>query len=124
GLNAAQNALSTTSNNISNVYTPGYNRELAQLGQGSVGGGVKVNSIERQFNTYVSNQLNNAKTQSSALATYSSQVTQIDNLLADREAGLSPLMQSFFSSLEDLASSPADSAARQGVVGSADTLST
>ncbi|WP_083000296.1 flagellar hook-associated protein FlgK [Halomonas sp. GT] len=123
GLNAAQNALSTTSNNISNVYTPGYNRELAQLGQGSVGGGVKINSIERQFNTYVSNQLNNAKTQSSALATYNNQVTQIDNLLADREAGLSPLMQSFFSSLEDLASAPADPAARQGVVGSANTLS-
>lgn len=123
GLNAAQNALSTTSNNISNVYTPGYNRELAQLGQGPVGGGVKVDSIERQFNTYVSNQLNNAKTQSSALNTYNNQVTQIDNLLADREAGLSPLMQSFFSSLEDLAGAPSDPAARQGVVGNANTLS-
>ncbi|ASK20977.1 flagellar hook-associated protein FlgK [Halomonas sp. N3-2A] len=123
GLNVAQNALNTTSNNISNVYTPGYNRELAQLGQGAVGGGVKINSIERQFNTYVSSQLNSAKTQSSALATYHNQVTQIDNLLADREAGLSPLMQSFFSSLEDLASAPADPAARQGVVGSANTLS-
>ncbi|WP_434983839.1 flagellar hook-associated protein FlgK [Vreelandella zhaodongensis] len=123
GLNAAQNALSTTSNNISNVYTPGYNRELTQLGQGAVGGGVKVNSIERQFNTYVSSQLNNAKTQSSALATYNNQVSQIDNLLADREAGLAPLMQSFFSSLEDLASTPADPAARQGVVGTANTLS-
>ncbi|GEK50598.1 flagellar hook-associated protein FlgK [Vreelandella venusta] len=123
GLNVAQNALNTTSNNISNVYTPGYNREVAQLGQGAVGGGVKVNSIERQFNTYVSSQLNSAKTQSSALATYHNQITQIDNLLADREAGLSPLMQSFFSSLEDLASAPADPAARQGVVGSANTLS-
>ncbi|MGO2007322.1 flagellar hook-associated protein FlgK [Vreelandella alkaliphila] len=123
GLNVAQNALNTTSNNISNVYTPGYNRELAQLGQGAVGGGVKINGIERQFNTYVSSQLNSAKTQSSALATYHNQITQIDNLLADREAGLSPLMQSFFSSLEDLASAPADPAARQGVVGSANTLS-
>lgn len=123
GLNAAQNALSTTSNNISNVYTPGYNRELAQFGQGLAGTGVKVDNIERQFNTYVANQLNSAKTQSSALATYNNQVTQIDNLLADRSAGLSPLMQSFFSSMEDLASSPADPAARQGVLGSANTLS-
>ncbi len=38
GLNAAQNALNTTSNNISNVYTPSYNRELTQLGEGRVGG--------------------------------------------------------------------------------------
>ncbi|WP_404464730.1 flagellar hook-associated protein FlgK [Vreelandella aquamarina] len=123
GLNAAQNALNTTSNNISNVYTPSYNRELTQLGEGRVGGGVRVDDIERQFNTYVANQLNNAKTQSSALETYYNQVSQIDNLLADRDAGLSPLMQTFFSSLEDLASSPSDPAARQGVLGTANTLS-
>ena len=123
GLNAAQNALNTTSNNISNVYTPSYNRELTQLGEGRVGGGVRVNDIERQFNTYVANQLNSAKTQSSALSTYYNQVSQIDNLLADRDAGLSPLMQNFFSSLEALASSPSDPAARQGVLGTANTLS-
>lgn len=123
GLNAAQNALNTTSNNISNIFTPGYNRELTQLGEGRVSGGVQVNAIERQFNIYVANQLNNAKTQSSALETYNNQVSQIDNLLADRAAGLSPLMQGFFSSLEDLASSPSDPAARQGVLGTANTLS-
>ncbi|MCO7247818.1 flagellar hook-associated protein FlgK [Halomonas sp. Mc5H-6] len=124
GLNAAQNALNTTSNNISNVYTPGYNREITKLGEGSAGtGGVQVNDIERQFNQYVAEQLNSAKTQSSALETYYNQVSQIDNLLADREAGLSPLMQNFFSSMEDLASAPSDPAARQGVLGNAETLS-
>ncbi|MBT2774219.1 flagellar hook-associated protein FlgK [Halomonas sp. ISL-60] len=123
GLNAAQNALNTVSNNVSNINTPGYNREITQLGQGRASGGVRVNDIERQFNAYVADQLNSAKTQSSALSTYYSQVTQIDNLLADREAGLAPLMQNFFSSLEDLASSPSDPAARQGVLGTANTLS-
>ncbi|UYG00050.1 flagellar hook-associated protein FlgK [Halomonas sp. GD1P12] len=123
GLNAAQNALSATSNNISNLFTPGYNRELPKLSEAGVGGGVRVDAIERQFNTYVANQLNNAKTQSSALETYNNQITQIDNLLADREAGLSPLIQDFFSSLDALASSPSDPAARQGVLGAADTLS-
>ncbi|QPL46313.1 flagellar hook-associated protein FlgK [Halomonas sp. A40-4] len=124
GLNAAQNALNTTSNNISNVYTPGYNREITKLGESSAGtSGVQVNDIERQFNQYVAEQLNSAKTQSSALETYYNQVTQIDNLLADRDAGLAPLMQNFFSSLEDLASSPSDPAARQGVLGNAETLS-
>ena len=34
GLNAAQNALNTTSNNISNVYTPGYNRAIPVLFDG------------------------------------------------------------------------------------------
>ena len=124
GLNAAQNALNTTSNNISNVYTPGYNREITILGESSSGSaGVQVNDIQRQFNHYVASQLNNARTQSTALEKYSQQIAQIDSLLADREAGLSPLMQTFFSSLEDLASAPSDPAARQGVIGSAQTLS-
>ncbi|WP_336269468.1 flagellar hook-associated protein FlgK [Vreelandella arctica] len=124
GLNAAQNALNSTSNNISNVYTPGFNREVTVLGEKSSGsGGVQVNDTERQFNHYVADQLNNARTQSSALEKYSQQIEQIDNLLADREAGLAPLMQTFFSSLEDLASAPSDPAARQGVIGTAQTLS-
>jgi len=122
GLNAAQNALNTTSNNISNVYTPGYNRELVVLGEGRGDGGVRVNDIQRQFNQYVASQLNAATSSSSALAAYQGQVSQIDNLLADREAGLAPLMQNFFSSLEDLAGAPSDPAARQGVLGTADTL--
>ncbi len=123
GLNAAQNALNTTSNNISNVYTPGYNREITILNESKNNTGVRVEDIERQFNTFVAAQLNNAKTQSSALSAYSTQVMQIDNLLADREAGLAPLMQNFFSSLEDLASAPSDPASRQGVLGSTNTLS-
>ncbi|WP_046078830.1 flagellar hook-associated protein FlgK [Halomonas sp. HG01] len=124
GLNAAQNALASTSNNISNVYTPGYNREVTVLGESGTGtGGVQVNDIQRQFNRYVADQLNDATSKTSALETYGTQVEQIDNLLADEAAGLSPLMQDFFSSMEDLASAPSDPAARQGVLGSADTLS-
>jgi flagellar hook-associated protein 1 len=122
GLNAAQNALNTTSNNISNVYTPGYNRELTILGQSRADAGVQVNDIQRQFNQYVASQLNAATSSSSALKTYENQISQIDNLLADREAGLAPLMQTFFSSLEDLAGAPSDPAARQGVLGTANTL--
>ncbi|MCP1366803.1 flagellar hook-associated protein FlgK, partial [Halomonas sp. BBD48] len=123
GLSAAQVALQTTGTNISNVYTPGYNRQITQLGETSPsGGGVQVNDIERQFNQYIASQLNEATSRSSALQAYDTQVSQLDNLLADGEAGLAPLMQNFFSSLEDLAGAPSDPAARQGVIGSADTL--
>ncbi|NIC04324.1 flagellar hook-associated protein FlgK [Billgrantia bachuensis] len=122
GLNAAQNALNTTSNNISNVYTPGYNRELTILGQNRADAGVQVNDIQRQFDQYVASQLNAATSSSSALKTYENQISQIDNLLADRDAGLAPLMQKFFSSLEDLAGAPSDPAARQGVLGTAATM--
>ncbi|MGI9575836.1 flagellar hook-associated protein FlgK [Alloalcanivorax xenomutans] len=123
GLNAAQNALYATSNNISNVYTPGYNRELVLLGERGVGNGVQVNDIQRQFDQYVAGQLNQSTSNASALQAYETQVSQIDNLLADQEAGLAPLIQNFFSSLEDLVGAPSDPSSRQGVIGSADTLS-
>ncbi|WP_458525001.1 flagellar hook-associated protein FlgK [Onishia taeanensis] len=123
GLNAAQNALNTTSNNISNVYTPGYNRELTILSEGNTAGGVEVDDIQRQFDRYVADQLNDATSTSTALESYQTQISQIDNLLADDGAGLSPLMQDFFSAMGDLAGAPSDPAARQGVLGSADTLS-
>ncbi|WP_227368220.1 flagellar hook-associated protein FlgK [Halomonas sp. M20] len=122
GLNTAQAALQTASSNVSNVFTPGYNRQLTLVGENTVGGGVQVNDVQRQFNKYVATQLNTASGNSAALNAYSNQVSQIDNLLADRDAGLAPLMQNFFSSLEDLAGAPSDPAARQGVIGTADTL--
>ncbi|WP_288130944.1 flagellar hook-associated protein FlgK [Microbulbifer sp.] len=123
GLNAAQNALNTTGNNISNVYTPGYNRELTLLGERAGGGGVTVNDIQRQFDSFVASQLNRANSETSALSSYVTQVSQIDDLLADQQAGLAPLMQDMFSAFEDLVSAPSDPAARQGVIGTADTLS-
>lgn len=123
GLYAAQNALNTTSNNISNVYTPGYNREITLLGERSGGRGVTVNDIQRQFDEFVAGQLNAAKSRTTALDIYEVHISQVDDLLADSEAGLAPLMQNFFSSIEDLVSTPSDPAARQGVLGAADTLS-
>lgn len=122
GLQTAQTVLATTSNNISNVYTPGYNRQLAQVGEHFAGSGVEVVNIERQFNLFVANQLNRSNGVAGALSSYHAQISQIDTLLADREAGLAPLMSSFFSALEDVVASPADPAARQGVLGAAQTL--
>jgi flagellar hook-associated protein 1 FlgK len=123
GLNAARTAFNTASNNISNVYTPGYNRQVVELGELPAAQGVNVEGIQRQFDGYIAQQLNSANSKTSALDAYQTQVSQIDNLLADQDSGLAPLMQKFFSSVADLASSPSDPAARQGVIGTADTLS-
>lgn len=121
GLNAAQTALYATSNNISNVYTPGFNREVVLLSNSNTGG-VTVNGVSRQFNAFVSERLNSANGNLASLTAYKSQANQIDNLLADPDAGLAPLMQKFFGSLGDLAGSPAEPAAREGVLGNASSL--
>lgn len=121
GLQTAQIALNTTSNNITNVYTPGYNRELTLLAESGIGG-VRVNGVQRQFDYFIASQLNSATSALTGLQNYQTQVSQINNLLADSDAGLAPLMQDFFSAIQDLVSAPSDPAARQEVIGTADTL--
>ncbi|MDX2349640.1 MAG: flagellar hook-associated protein FlgK [Porticoccus sp.] len=122
GLHTAQVALNTTSNNIANVYTPGYNRELTLLEETGFGG-VRATDVQRQFDYFIASQLNSSTSALSGLQNYEAQVSQIDNLLADSDAGLAPLMQNFFSAIEDLVATPSGSAARQAVIGAADTLS-
>ncbi|MEP4556062.1 flagellar hook-associated protein FlgK [Cobetia amphilecti] len=125
GLQAAQTALATNSNNIANVYTPGYSRETVELSGNSgegVGTGVSVSSISRQTDSYLSAQLDSAMSASAALETHESNLSQIDNLLADDEAGLAPLMQEFFGAIEGVASQPSDPAARESLLGSAESL--
>lgn len=121
GLHAAQTALHATSGNISNVYTPGYNREMVLLGENN-GNGVRVNDVQRQFNQFVATRLNAASGSLASLDTYGTQLRQIDNLLSDDQAGLAPLMQKFFSAVGQMASNPGDPAARQGVIGTASTM--
>lgn len=121
GLQAAQTALATNSNNIANVYTPGYSRETVEL-SGNNGGGVSVASISRQTDGYLSAQLDSAMSASAALETHEANISQIDNLLADDQAGLAPLMQEFFGAIEGVASQPSDPAARESLLGSAESL--
>lgn len=121
GLNSAQLALTATSNNISNAFTPGYHREVPMLEQQQVGG-VGVSAIQRQFNQFVAAQLNSSTSNLTGLSVYHAQVTQIDNLLADSKTGLAPLMQQLFAATQDVVGSPSDPAARQGMIGTANAL--
>lgn len=122
GLNAGQIALSTAGNNITNVNTPGYNRQIADMANDYFGGGVKVTSIDRQFSAFVADQVNSSTSLEGFYSAYDSKISQLDTLLGDTESGLSVMMSNFFSALADLAAAPSDPAARQGLLGTADNL--
>ena len=63
GLNAAQANLQTATHNISNVNTPGYNRqEVIQStnislssGSGFIGSGVRVSTVQRVYSEFGAN---------------------------------------------------------------------
>ena len=130
GLSVARSALMTTAHNTANVYTAGYSRQTALVssnggtttGAGFIGNGARVTTVQRSYDSYLTAQLNGAEAAGAALASYGSQINRIDSLLADKTAGLTPLMQSFFASVQGVANTPADPAARQQLISAAQTL--
>jgi flagellar hook-associated protein 1 FlgK len=130
GLGVARAALMTTAHNTANVYTAGYNRQTALVssnggtvtGAGFIGNGARVTTVQRSYDRYLTAQLNGAEAASAALVSYGSQINRVDSLLADKTAGITPLMQSFFASVQDVANTPADPAARQQLLSAAQSL--
>ncbi|RFB68715.1 MULTISPECIES: flagellar hook-associated protein FlgK [unclassified Herbaspirillum] len=129
-LAAAQAAQATTSHNISNATTPGYNRQVVvqstaggiNYGYGFIGQGTQVAEIKRVYNDFLNKQVMASQTTASSLDSYLSQISQLNNLVADTSAGLSPALQDFFKSMQNLASTPNNDAARQAVLSAGSTL--
>lgn len=93
------------------------------LGAGGwVGNGVYVSGVQREYDSFISNQLRAAQNQSSGLTTRYEQMSKIDNLLASKTSSISTSMQGFFTSLQTLVSNAEDPAARQALIGKADGL--
>jgi flagellar hook-associated protein 1 len=129
-LGAAQTGLSVTGHNIANASTAGFSRQeivqttaLAQnFGYGFLGQGTEVTQIRRNYSEILAKQFNTAQSASNSTNAYATQLSQIDNILADSSAGLSPSFQQFFSSVQALSSNPGDASTRQAVLSSAQTL--
>ncbi|GDX06756.1 flagellar hook-associated protein FlgK [Buttiauxella sp. A111] len=130
GLGAAQAALNTVSNNISNYNVTGYTRQTTVLSQslstmgagGWIGNGVQVSGVQREYDAFITNQLRAAQTQSSGLNTQYQQMSKIDNMLSGSTNTLATTLQSFFTGLQTLVSNAEDPAARQALLGNANGL--
>lgn len=130
GLLAAQVGLSTTGNNITNANVPGYSRQVTvqgtlasqNAGFGFVGSGTEVSQVKRIYDSFLATQVRAAQSTTSSLDSFYSQISQIDNLMADSSAGLSPVMQEFFKGVQDMASSPTSSASRQALLSTASSM--
>ncbi|AIS96999.1 flagellar hook-associated protein FlgK [Burkholderia thailandensis MSMB59] len=130
GLNAALWGLTTTGQNISNAATPGYSVErpvyAEASGQYTSSGylpqGVSTVTVERQYNQYLSNQLNAAQTQGSSLSTYYTLVAQLNNYVGSPTAGIATAITNYFTGLQTVANNAADPSARQTAMSNAQTL--
>lgn len=130
GMRAAQIGLMTAEHNITNATTPGYSRQRSvqstnialQTGAGFIGQGVNVSTVERIYGEFLVAQTNQAQTSVSQLDTYYSQIKQIDNMLADPSAGLSPALQDFFRAAQEVASNPSLLPSRQSMLSAGEAM--
>src|SRR5437763_5016365 len=130
GLFAAQAALATAGNNITNANVDGYSREvvvqspsIAMGGSnGYIGTGTQIVQVKRYSDEFLNAQVRTAQASSSGLQAYEAQVSQVDNLLSDSTSGLSPALQDFFAAVQNLTGDRAGLPSRQALLTSADTL--
>ena len=132
GVLASENALQTASNNISNENTPGYVRETTNLaenaslptGYGSLGEGVNIASVSRNFSSYAQTQLMNANSLSSATSGQTQTLTQLSSLfpVSSGQSGLSSAISSFYAAFQTLSSNPSSVPDRQSVLSQAQSL--
>ena len=129
GLNAAQVALSTVSNNIANASTSGYSEESVlqaesvtqSNGRYTIGGGVDVVSVQRAYSQYLTTALwsSNSNLQS---ATTASDLTGNLNSLLSGSGNLQTALDNFYSSFSSVASSTNSSSVREAALGDASSL--
>ena len=130
GLLAFQRALDVTSNNISNVATPGYSVEKAnfteQPGQayasGYIGSGTTIESVTRAYDELLAGQVRSSQSSFSNFDTFATQAAQIDNMLSDPKTGLTASLQTFVNAYQTVANSPSTTAQRQALLSQANAL--
>ncbi len=130
GLLTAQRQLATASHNISNVNTEGYSRQRAEQaarkpqfsGSGYIGTGVDVQNTVRLGNEFLEEQIRNANSQFGQFDAYFKLSSQIDNILANPDSGLTPTLESFFNALQEANDNPSSTPSRQVLLTEANTM--
>lgn len=130
GLNAAQWGLTTTSENISNSTTAGYDVESPvyaessgeYTGSGYLPQGVATTTVTRAYSQYLTTQLNNAQSGSGSLSANYTMLAQLNNMIGSPTSGISTAITSFFTGLQNVANGAASLSTRQTAVSDAQSL--
>ncbi len=126
GLRSSQAALITTSNNVSNVKTTGYSRQVVTQvaagaaavysGSGIIGGGSEVTAIERERNWRLDQSYWSQNTVQTTWQTKSDTMSQIESVFGEpSDNGFTTVMKNFHDALENLSKASPDPSVRTTV---------
>jgi flagellar hook-associated protein 1 FlgK len=128
---ADQGAMAAVTNNIANVNTPGYTREVANLvetppvefGNIEYGTGVTLASVQSVRDNVLQLRLNQETQNQAKLNTLSDGLNQIQSLVNEPAgSGLQSLVSGLYGSFQQLSADPTNSGLRQGVISAAQSL--
>jgi flagellar hook-associated protein 1 FlgK len=121
GLLTNQAALKVTSNNITNVNTAGYHRQVVQLGPRLTGAtltGVTIEDIRRIADQYLDQESVNATAASSQADTLTSYFSQVQGMVAslNGQSSLQSQVQNAMTALSQLSTDPSSAANRSSAL--------
>jgi len=130
GLAAEQGALETTSNNVANVNTPGYSRQVPVLATSNpvvidpltLGTGVTLLKIESVRDEILESQIQHESQSQGELSALVSALSQTEASFTTTTADVGTAISNFFNSVNQLSASPADLSLRQSVLTAAGNL--
>lgn len=125
-----QGALSTTSNNIANVNTPGYSREVpifteskpVQMGDLLFGQGVDLKSIDSIRDRLLELRILDETQQQGNASAQTGFLNQVQQLFSNSQQGIGADITAFFNSLNQLSTDPTSVPLRQAVLTAANNL--
>ena len=121
-LRSNQAALSTVGQNISNVNTPGYSRQIANFSTLPDQTGVQVDSIDRITNKFLTQQLWSDLSSYNQTSTYADMSGELDNLLATNTTSVSNGLDQYFSALQNVVDDPVSIPNRELFIAEADAV--
>ncbi|MGC1371169.1 MAG: flagellar hook-associated protein FlgK [Candidatus Sulfotelmatobacter sp.] len=132
GLMAEQGAMETTTNNIANVNTPGYSRQVpvlvttdpVELGNLTFGTGVNLQSVESITDPLLETQIQQQTQAENQYNTLSSALQQTQLNFTTTTSDIGTEITNFFNSINQLSTDPSDLSVRQGVLTAAGNLAT
>lgn len=125
GIQAAQankTALGVVGQNISNVNTPGYNRQVATLVTQTEQRGVTVESINRVTDDFLTRQLWADTASFNRTDIFADMAAELDNLLASSTTSISTALDNYFKALQNAVDDPTSLPNRELFVAEADAL--
>ena len=123
-------SLATVSNNIANLNTEGYSRQVATSSEGMpsqqgtvfLGTGARLDNITRAYDEFIESSLRNSSSDLSSQGPMINYANRIVDLMGSQTSGLSSAMDQFFATASDLSADPASPVQRNMFIRDADAL--